>query len=122
MSAITFGEYLAEIRQQRGYTIRHIASLLEISPSYYNDVEKGRRNPLDLNRLTRLAQIAGLTDGERNRLFDLAGNACGRIAPDLADYLCRREDVRDALRAARDLQADRHDWAQFVDMLRQRRR
>lgn len=118
MSVNAFGEFLCEIRLARGHSIRRLAELLQISPSYYHDMEKGRRNPPDADRLAQLASILGLNADERSRLFDLAGEACGRLAPDLADYLQTHAAARKALRLAWEWRANDQDRAQFIELLR----
>ena len=42
---MTFGPWLRGQRQQRGMTLETAAMVLEFSPSYLSDVERGRRKP-----------------------------------------------------------------------------
>lgn len=121
MDADSFAAYAAQIRTGRGLTLRGMAAQLGISPSYYNDVEKGRRNPLPLEKLEAFARITGMTATEKNRMYDLAGLANGQVAPDLAAYIIPRQEVAAALRTARDCQAAKEEWEQFAAMLRQKR-
>ncbi len=44
-----FGEYIAEKGKSSEITLRSVAAKLNISPAYLSDIEKGRRNPPDLN-------------------------------------------------------------------------
>lgn len=122
MRTDSFSAYIAEIRTERGLTLRGVSARLGISPSYYNDVEKGRRKPLSLEKLESFAQITGMTEAEKNRMYDLAGQANGHVAPDLAAYIIPRLDVTAALRTARDCQASPADWEDFAMGLRQKRK
>lgn len=38
-------EYLKELRKAKGLSLRQIAPKLDISFSYYSDIENGNRNP-----------------------------------------------------------------------------
>jgi transcriptional regulator with XRE-family HTH domain len=114
VDAESFAGYMTRMRKQSGFSLRHMAERLAISPSYYNDIEKGRRNPPDWARLERFAEATGMTRAEKARMLDLAGLACGRVAPDLTEYLLAREDVRAALRAAREGGATCGAWAAFA--------
>lgn len=54
-------------------------------------------------------------------MFDLAGKQRNSVAPDLPDYIMKRDYVAAALRTARDLDADEDDWLKFVEELKQRK-
>ena len=46
-----FGDFVVEKRKNRGLSLRRMADLLELSPAYWSDIEKGRRNPPALPKL-----------------------------------------------------------------------
>ena len=90
-------------------------------------VEKGTRNPFDKERLLQLIHILGLSDEEKNTLFDLAGKdkkvkAGDTIAIDLSEYIKENDYICTALRTARDLKATQAEWFQFVRELEERER
>ena len=118
MGARRFSEELARLRVRSGLSLRSMARQLDISASYYNDIEKGRRNPPGREKIDRFASVAGLTKGERELLLDLAGEAWGRLPADIEDYVMERDYVRQALRAARDADAGRVEWITFARSLR----
>lgn len=122
MGADSFAAYVAEIRTGRGLTLRGMAARLGLSPSYYNDVEKGRRKPFSLEKLEAFAQITAMTEAEKNRMYDLAGLANGQVAPDLAAYIIPRREVAAALRTARECQAAKEEWESFAARLRKKRK
>ena len=51
----SFGYYVAAARQEKGWRQSYLAVLLEISGSYVNDIEKGRRYPPGEYLLQRFA-------------------------------------------------------------------
>lgn len=121
MSASSFGEYLQQKRLDRGITLRRMADLLDVSAPYLSDVEKGRRNPPEMEKLKQVCSILSLDEEERTRLFDLAGEMRGSLAPDIPEYIKGKAYVTSALRTARDLDADEKDWLRFVEELRNRK-
>ncbi len=117
----TFAQYITEIREREKITLRQMAEMLGVSAAYYSDVEKGRRNPLSLEKLELFASFTGMTDEERTRMFDLAGKGRSEVAPDLPDYIMSRDYVSAALRTARELGADQSDWEEMVAALKKRK-
>ena len=111
-----FGEFIAKKRKERGITLRNMAERLGITPPYYSDIEKSRRNPPDMDMLIKIANELGLTEEDRNLMFDYAGRDRKEIAPDLPDYIKNTDIVTVALRKAKDL-ASEDDWQQFIDKL-----
>ncbi len=117
----TFAAYITDIREDRKFTLRQMAEALRVSPAYYSDVEKGRRNPLSYEKLEHLAEITSMTEEEKRTMYDLAGKDRSEVPPDLPDYIMQRDYVSAALRTARDLGADQKDWEAFVAELKRRK-
>lgn len=113
----SFSSYIKAIRIRCGYSVREMAAELKISSTYYADVEKGRRYPMDMEKLMLFGQVTGMSREELHKLLDLAGKARGTVAPDVAAYIVSNPCVSVALRTARDVQAERSDWESFTDML-----
>lgn len=118
---MTFGDFLAAQRKEKGIIYRDIAEALGLSIVYVSDVEKGRRNVFERERLKTLALLLGLTDEERTLMYDLAGKQRGEVSPDLPEYIMENDCVRYALRTARDLDADETEWLKFVEELKRRK-
>lgn len=116
-----FGEFLQKKRIDKGITLRAMAEKLGVSAPYLSDVEKDRRNPLEMDKLEQISRILGLTDDERNEMLDLAGRRRNTLAPDIPAYIIPRQYVAAALRTARDLDADEADWMRFVKDLQERK-
>ncbi len=45
MSNNKFGEFISEKRKSKKISLRKMADSLDLSPAYWSDIEKGRRNP-----------------------------------------------------------------------------
>ena len=113
-----FGRFLERKRKEKGMPMRALARTLSVSAPYLFEVEKGRKPPLDLKQILLASRILLLTKEEEIRLLDLAGEARkSAIAPDLPAYINANAVVREALRAARDLGADKDDWQRFTERL-----
>ena len=95
--------------------------MLHVSAPYLCDIEKGRRNPPEMEKLEQISQILLLTDEEKSAMLDLAGKMRNSVAPDLPEYIIGRDYVSAALRTARDLDAGEAEWMRFVDELKKRK-
>jgi hypothetical protein len=122
MSCHNFGEFIAKKRLERRITLRKMAEMLDCSATFLSDIEKDRRNPLDMERMEKLSQILALSEEERNEMLDLAGRKRNSVAPDLPDYIMNRSYVSAALRTARDLNAGEAEWQKFIYDLEKRSR
>ena len=121
MGYANFGEFISKKRVEKQITLRKMAAMLDISAPFLTDVEKDRRNPFDLDKLTQLAGILGLTPEEHAFMLDLAGKKRNAVAPDLPEYIMGRDYVSAALRTARELDAGEEEWNQFVAELKKRK-
>ena len=122
MSCHNFGEFIAKKRLERRITLRKMAEMLDCSATFLSDIEKDRRNPLDMERMEKLSQILVLSEEEHNEMLDLAGRKRNSVAPDLPNYIMNRSYVSAALRTARDLNAGEAEWQKFIDDLEKRSR
>lgn len=116
-----FGEFISRKRVEKKITLRKMAEMLNVSAPFLTDVEKDRRNPFDMDKLTKLAEILGLSKEDNALMLDLVGKKRNAVAPDLPDYIIQRDYVSAALRTARDLDAGEEEWNQFVKELKERR-
>ena len=98
-----------------------MAEQLGFSAPFLSDVEKDRRNPPELAKLEQIAEILGLDDNDKQTMYNLAGKKRDSVAPDLPDYIMKRDYVAAALRTARDLDAGEEEWLQFVKELKERK-
>lgn len=121
MNDQNFGEFLQTKREQQKITLRQLAEKLGVSAPFLSDVEKGRRNSLDMDKLSLLKQILNLSEDEYETMLNLAGKQRKTVAPDLPEYIMERDYVSAALRTARDLDAGEAEWQRFVEELKNRK-
>jgi transcriptional regulator with XRE-family HTH domain len=115
----TFGEFIAAKRRGKEITSLQASERIGISPSYYCDIERGRRNPPDRETLERLVVALQLVGNDIDTFYDLAGKARSEAPPDLPEYINEFQIVRVALRVAKE-RGSEDDWRRFVRDLEQR--
>lgn len=96
-----FGEFVSARRVEKEIGLREMADILDISPSYFNDIEKGRRNPPNLSKIKEISQILQLSVQETDDLIDIASETRGEIPMDFTDYIKENDIVKIALRKSR---------------------
>lgn len=110
--SITFGEYIRQKRLEKNISLRKMAQIMEYSPTYWSDIENGRRNPPNFDKLQQLCEEFTLSVEEKDLLFDLAGDFVQVPPPDLTDYLLD-PNVRRALRTAKKHNVPADAWQKF---------
>lgn len=122
--AQTFGSFMRQKREEKGITVRGLATMLGITPAYVSDLEKGNRaaprrnSPKDL--LERICQILMSTDEDRHRYYDLAAESRDGQYDELNDYLHQHANARLALRVARDRGLDEDGWSEIAEQIQKR--
>ena len=111
-----FSRFLKDKRRSREITVRDMAEKSGLSAGYYSDIESGRRNPPDRETLDRMISVLNLSDEDRVIFYDLAGKARSEAPPDLSEYINEYEEVRVALRMAKDT-GDAKVWNKFINYL-----
>ena len=111
-----FSRFLKDKRRSREITVRDMAEKSGLSAGYYSDIESGRRNPPDRDTLDRMIAVLNLSDEDRVIFYDLAGKARSEAPPDLSEYINEYEEVRVALRMAKDT-GDAKVWNKFINYL-----
>ena len=118
-----FGIYITEKRMEKEIGLREMAELLDISPSYFSDIEKGRRNPPSLSKIKEIAQTLQLSVQEMDHLIDIASETRGEIPMDLNDYIKENDIVKIALRKARKIEEKgekdlvKRAWNDFINTI-----
>ncbi len=112
-----FGLYLAELRKSRRVTLKDMAEAIGITSPYLSDVEKGRRDSFDIDKLNLIVDVLGLSEEETDQLMNLAGDQRKNIAPDLPEYVAGKDYINAALRRAKDLGAGEEEWLRFIESL-----
>ena len=120
----TFGSFMRQKREEKGITVRGLATMLGITPAYVSDLEKDNRaaprrnSPKDL--LERICQILMSTDEDRHRYYDLAAESRDGQYDELNDYLHQHANARLALRVARDRGLDEDGWSAIAEQIQKR--
>lgn len=120
MEDLTFGKYLAKLREAKDVTLRELARQIGVSAAFLSDVEKDRKPPLTAERLEKVISALHLSKEDADSLNIIAGKQKGTIAPDLPAYIMN-DFVSNALRTAKDLDAGEEDWLQFIKELKARK-
>ena len=64
-----------------------------------------------------------MSEDDRDKMFDLAANAKeNTVSPDLPEYIMGNEQVRVALRMARDTDAGDDLWQKMIEMMEKKER
>ena len=97
-----FGIYVSEKRKSLGISLRDFAAMLDFSPAYISDIERGNRKaPLSEDVQAKMVQILKVEEDEIDFFIDLVG--CSHENwPELNSAMKESKEMRMALRAARD--------------------
>ena len=106
---MTFGSYLREMRELKKLRQADLAEEIGVSTVYVCDIERDRRYPPELDKLRVWILQLGLSADEEAKLFDLAGDARETTPPDIAAYLDRNSDAKNAIRRIMGQQTD-YNW------------
>ena len=115
--AETFGSFIRQIRESHGIPLRRLANQIGIAPGYMSDIEKGRRNP-PMGRLERIATALCMTKEEKEKMYDLAGNARNEIPDDIAEYMKEHGTAQAVIRQAMAEGRDDTFWAAIRGLMR----
>ena len=121
---MTFGEYLKQKRLDKEITLRGFAKLVDISPVYLCDLEKGRKAAPSMEVMQKMVSKLALNKEDSERFYDLAAleqTAKNPIPKDLNAFLKDNRVIVSALRTAKDLDATDEEWQDFIDKLRKSR-
>lgn len=110
---MTFGEYLRQLREEKGLRQVDLAETIGVTSVYICDIEKGKRNPPDFPKLRLLVGRLDLPPDKTAHLYDLAGTARGEIAPDIFEYLNANPAAKAALRRVM-VQSIEYDWTTLL--------
>lgn len=119
-----FGKFVAERRKEKNMTLRGMADLIDFSPAYWSDIEKGRRNPPNIDKIKEAAKILKLSQEETEDMIDMASEDRDEIPMDLPEYIKESELARTALRKAKQLNENNGEsditkraWEEFIKAL-----
>ena len=113
-----FGGFIKNIRLSDERRLRQsdVAEKLEMSLSFYSEIEKGYRRPLNAMEMEIFAELFNLTKEEKTVMYDLASQETNKIPVDL-EYIMDEESgkwARIALRKAKEVNAGEKMWKKFI--------
>jgi len=122
---MSFGDFITALRQANGKSLRETARAIGVSPQFYSEVEKNRRCAFTADRLDKLKSFLGMDEDQAKDMYNKAAESRkGKdimLPQDFSDYIVERDYAMQALRVAKDLDADEQDWIKFVEELRKRK-
>ena len=93
--ATSFGDYIKTLRVSRNIGQRELARIIDISPSYLNDIENNNR---DAPRKEIIKKLSDILEANLENLYDLAGKAKNRIPPDIPEIIKKNKEIPSLLR------------------------
>ena len=115
----SFGAFITNIRLKDERRLRQgdVADKLEMSLSYYSDIEKDYRRPLNSEEIEIFAELFNLSEEDKITMYDLASQKTNTIPADVENYIMEDENgelARVALRKAKEVNADEKMWKKFI--------
>lgn len=121
---MTFGAFIRKKRLEMDpyISLRKMAELLDIAPSYMSTMETGYDSAPKDDILAGIAHILKLDKQEQELMYELAAKSktYTAIPGDLPEYISTNEYARIALRVAKDVDATDTEWMEFIEKLKQR--
>jgi len=121
---ITFGTFIRKKRLELEpeISLRKMAELLQLSPVYMSNIEKGRNPAPKDDILTNIARLLKLNKQEQEQMYELAAKTktYKPVPVDLTDYISANERARIAMRVAKDVDATDKEWNEFIEKLKKR--
>jgi len=116
---MSFGKFLRKLRLADPRELRQadIAKLLNLSLSYYTDIENNNRRPLNGEEIETVVEYLGLSEEDRAKLYNFAAFEKSKIPEDLEEtviYDRVGEYALQALREYKDGNIDEEMWKQFI--------
>lgn len=95
---MNFGSFLRKLREDRQLRQEDLARVINVSTVYICDIEKGRRNPPDIEKLRTWEKQLELSDKDKARFYDMAGQERKEMPPDIVEYMSNHPEARAAIR------------------------
>ena len=119
MNNMTFGEFMRWKRKAspEKYTLKDVSRKLGISLTMYSDIEMGRKKPAPNFDYEGIADMLGMTQNEKDTMYDLAAIKRNEIPNDIEDMMMHTETgqfARIAMRMTTRGPVQQEDWMQFV--------
>jgi L-glutamine-phosphate cytidylyltransferase len=97
---LKFGDHIRKLREECGFGQRQLARLLEISASYLNDIEQGKRAAPSTEIVRAMVKIL---EADAELLFDLAGTSKNAVPTDIDELVRQCPELKSLLRTIKAL-------------------
>jgi transcriptional regulator with XRE-family HTH domain len=116
---ITFGEYIKEKRMNHipRYTLKKMAEALDMNLTHLSDIENGRKNPFDADKIESFCKILDLSDEDKSKMYDLAARDSNSVPADITDTIMYTEQgdyARTALRMVNQGKGNVELWKELI--------
>jgi transcriptional regulator with XRE-family HTH domain len=116
---ITFGEYIKEKRMNYipRYTLKKMAEALDMNLTHLSDIENGRKNPFDADKIESFCKILDLSDEDKSKMYDLAARDSNSVPADITDTIMYTEQgdyARTALRMVNQGKGNVELWKELI--------
>ncbi len=112
-----FGIYLTQKRQEKGFTLRELASLVNISHTYLFNIENGLKSPPNDKLLLELADALDLSENAKRIWFDVSAKtkyffdkSNYHLPTDILKYLSDCGSACDMIKKANELNITDEIW------------
>lgn len=123
------GEYLRNLRKQKGYSLRESQDLLGVSRTFICDLENGAPFPSGnkkgekKNLVQKYIEVYELDEkqAEEFKLMideSLLGKSSNNISADMVDYLKSNQVVQQVLRKAIEADLSEEEWNNFLERIK----
>ncbi|MCR4443232.1 MAG: helix-turn-helix transcriptional regulator [Peptococcaceae bacterium] len=114
-----FGDFIKKKRlsDPRELTLKDMSERLGMSIGMLSDIENNRKKPFDSDKIEKFAEILGLSEEEKAKMYDLAARERNQIPADLEDIMLYDnigEMARFALRQSNAGVVTEEDWKKFI--------
>lgn len=114
MSKKAFGQYLRSLRNDRGYSLRELASKIEITPYYLCYIENGTKSNPSIKVIARLFKTLKMNKNEIETFLDLHAKANDCVSLDIVQYIMEHDEIRESVRHERDKDGAVPNWDEFI--------
>lgn len=110
MTAKTFGEYLRELRENRGLSQGELGEKVKRKAMTISLIESGKNNPPNNELLNDLICVLKLRETEADMLRNLSAVERNEFPNDISDYIQNHMDVFNAIRRGMKQNKKSTDW------------
>ena len=111
---LRFGAFLREVRIRKGYSIRELAKISNVSPYYLSYIESGVKSNPSLDVMGRIIKSLSMSKTEIEMFLDLHAKANGCVSYDLVDFIMGNDEIRETIRNERDKPGSSPTWNDFI--------